>query len=119
MGLPTQQTSIPSETCLNSWKQEEGKLPQGAGFSHPCLFVPLWASDTGSPLWHESHRLEPESQQDLMGWGAVLRLPALSTPGAAGWTSGVSLRAEAAPSRCVSDKTETQGSAGSPPRLHL
>lgn len=49
-------------------------------------------------------------------WGGVLRrLPALSTPGAAGWASGLSLSAEAAPSRYVSIKTETQGSAVSLP----
>lgn len=82
-------------------------MPQGAGFSHPRLFVPVWASDSGNPLWHESHKLEPETQQELMGWGAATTA-CLVTPGAAGWTSGLSLSAEAAPSQYVSNKTETR-----------
>lgn len=71
MKLPTSQTSIPLESCFNSRKQEEGKLPRGAGFSRPRLFGPVWASGSGNPLWHESHKLDPESQQKLTGWGAA------------------------------------------------
>lgn len=93
-------------------------MPQGAGFSRPPLFMPLWASGSGTPLWCESDKLEPESQSELMGWGCCDPLPTLSAPVAAGWTSCVSLREEW-PLHGVCPVKQTQDSAVSLLSLHL